>query len=132
MAKLTEAAIRAEIGALPPEFQSETEKVYRGERCSYCDEPVNVMGRAIDGGLHPGLACHPNKLPLVPGLVVFVDAHREHGEDFSGVIVRINGVFVEVIAPDGETYVCISFKVYPASQSYINCFLASDAGIGEL
>lgn len=28
-----------------------------GLRCSKCGTPINVMGRAPDGTLHPGKAC---------------------------------------------------------------------------
>ena len=32
-------------------------------RCSACGTEVNTLGRAIDGGIHPGKACQPQHTP---------------------------------------------------------------------
>lgn len=91
---------------------------FTAAKCSNCGTRVNALGRAIDGGLHPGKACQTKSAlsqKLIVGQSVFVDAHGMHGEDFSGTIVRIDDdnylIFVE--APDGETYGCTRCFVYP-------------------
>lgn len=87
---------------------------------------TEYRGQGFKATPEPFVLVIPGPLELRPGLCVFVDAHGEHGENFSGVLLSPGEArnAVNVIAPDGEVYLCARSHTYPASQSYVERFIA--------